>query len=189
MRVCFAVWRAWSRTSFLVTPLPERLRGGNTASGCPCPSLFLSLFLSCSLSLLCSLLCLTFPRPHPSLPISVCLCCFLRSERCCGAGLPPSNKAEFFHPCFCLCSSLSFLSVSPPALFLHFCPPFLTVFIPIQASKPPPHPPYPHLSATPTSLLLLMAARVRVKQLKCPPRRRTLYSQSTPSAKTGGKNK
>lgn len=41
MRVCFAE----SQASFLVTPLPERLHGGNTASGCPCPSLSLIIFI------------------------------------------------------------------------------------------------------------------------------------------------
>lgn len=35
----------WRRASFLVTPLPERLHGGNTASGCPCPSLSLIIFI------------------------------------------------------------------------------------------------------------------------------------------------
>lgn len=79
--------------TFPVTPLPERLRGGNTAAGCPCPSLFSHYFHRARL-LSCSLLCLAFPRPHPFLPVSVCLC-FLGSERCCGTGLPPRNKAEF----------------------------------------------------------------------------------------------
>lgn len=95
MQVCFAVWNVWSRARFLVAPLPKRLLGGNTASGCPCPSLFFSLLLSCSLSLIFPLVSHVPSSPPSPLPISVCLCCFLRSEHCCGTGLPPRNKAEF----------------------------------------------------------------------------------------------
>lgn len=118
MQVCFPVR---SMRSFLVTPLPKRLRGGNTACGCPCPSPFLSLFLSCSLYLIFPLV-LSLPRPL--LPISVCLCCFLRSEHCCATGLPLRNKATFSIHVSCLSSSLLFLCISPAALFFHFYPPF-----------------------------------------------------------------
>ncbi len=77
MRVCFAVWSVWSRASFLVTPLPKRLRGGNTASGCPCPSLFLSLFLSCSLSLMFPLV--SHVPSSPPFPPHLCLSLLLSS--------------------------------------------------------------------------------------------------------------
>lgn len=145
MQVCFAVWNVWSRARFLVAPLPKRLLGGNTASGCPCPSLFFSLFLSCSLSLIFPLVSHVPSSPPSPLPISVCLCCVLRSEHCCGTGLPPRNRGRIFHPHFCLCSSLLFPHVSPPALFLHFCPPFLFPY-----SSPSIHQPsHSHLAVYP----------------------------------------
>lgn len=65
MQVCFPVR---SMRSFLVTPLPKRLRGGNTACGCPCPSPFLSLFLSCSLYLIFPLVLSRSPFPALSSP-------------------------------------------------------------------------------------------------------------------------
>lgn len=126
MGVYFAAGSVWRRAHFLVAPLPERLRGGNTAAGCPRPPLFFSHYFYHAGFLLYSPLCLTFPRPHPFLPVPVCLRCALRSEHCCG--LPPRNKTEFFPstslplllafipPCFSS-SSLSLLlsSFFPPS--------------------------------------------------------------------------
>lgn len=57
--------------TFPVTPLPERLRGGNTAAGCPCPSLFLSLFSSCSPSLMFPLV--SRVPSSPPFPPQLCL--------------------------------------------------------------------------------------------------------------------
>lgn len=94
MGVYFAAGSVWRQAHFLVAPLPERLRGGNTAAGCPRPPLSFSHYFYHAGFLLYSPLCLTFPRPHPFLPVPVCLRCALRSEHCCG--LPPRNKAEFF---------------------------------------------------------------------------------------------
>lgn len=90
MQVCFAVWSVWNLVSFLVTPIPKRLRGGNTASGCACPSLFLSLFLSCSLSLMLPLVS-HFPS-SPPFPLHLGLSLLLSSLRAlqwCG---PPTDE-------------------------------------------------------------------------------------------------
>lgn len=87
VRVCFAGELFQSHHS---------LRGcvvGTLPLAVPVPLSFSHYFHRARL-LSCSLLCLAFPRPHPFLPISVCLC-FRCSERCCGTGLPPRNKAEF----------------------------------------------------------------------------------------------
>lgn len=88
--VFFAAWSVWSRASFLVTPLPERLRGGNTASGCPCPSLFLSLFLSCPLSLMFPLV--SHVPSSPPLPPHLCLSPLLSSLRALLWYRPPTEE-------------------------------------------------------------------------------------------------
>lgn len=146
MQVCFAVWNVWSRARFVVAPLPKRLRGGNTASGCPCPSLFFSLFLSCSLSLIFPLVSHVPSSP----PFPLCLSLLLSSLRALLWCRPPAEEqGRIFHPHFCLCSSLLFPHVSPPALFLHFCPPFLFPYSSPSIHQPshshlPVYPPLPH---------------------------------------------
>ncbi|MEQ2160590.1 hypothetical protein GOODEAATRI_000847 [Goodea atripinnis] len=132
--MCFSASGVWNMANFLVTPLPKRLYGGNTASGFPSPPLFLSLFSTRLLSLMFPLVSRIPSSPPSRLAITVCLC-FIRSERCCGAGLPPRNKAEFFHPHLFLYASLSFLCISPPAFFFSPC-----VFL-FHLLSPPPTPP------------------------------------------------
>lgn len=178
MQVCFAVWSVWSWVSFLVTPIPKRLRGENTASGCPCPPLSFSHYFYRARFLLCSRWCLTFPHPHPFLSISICLCCFLRSEHCCGTGLPPRNKAEFsIHisasvpPSY---FSTSLLQLSSPASVLSF---FYPLHSHRQFNPSPPLPSTPLFSHSQVylSFLLLMAARVGNQTAKCPPCRHYIH--------------
>lgn len=168
MGVYFAAGSVWRRAHFLVAPLPERLRGGNTAAGCPRPPLSFSHYFYHAGFLLYSPLCLTFPHPHPFLPVPVCLRCALRSEHCCGAGLPPRNKAEFF-PSTSLPLLLAFIpprfSSSSLSLLLS------SFFSPLIYSSTPPPPPLssthiPPCSYMPLSLLVLMASLVRSKAAK-----------------------
>lgn len=172
MGVYFAAGSVWRQAHFLVAPLPERLRGGNTAAGCPRPPLSFSHYFYHAGFLLYSPLCLTFPRPHPFLPVPVCLRCALRSEHCCGAGLPPRNKAEFF-PSTSLPLLLAFYSTAF-LLQLSFTASVLLFSPVIYSSTPPPPlssthvPPCSHM---PLSLLILMASLVRSKAAKRLPHR------------------
>lgn len=121
----YASFAVWSRVSFLVTAIPERLRGGNAASGCPFPSLILSLFLSRSLSLMLPLVShfsSSPPSPSPS-PSRLVSAAFLAqsvavvraSHR--GTGLNfPSTSLPLFLPLISphlSCSSLPLLLSSP----------------------------------------------------------------------------
>lgn len=149
-----------SRASFLVAPLPKRLCGGNTASGCPCPSLFLSLFLSCSLSLMFPLV--SHVPSSPPFPPHLCLSLFAQSVAVVQASHRvtrlsfPSTILPLFLPL--ISPHLSSSSLSP--LSSSF---FFLVFIPIHSSTPPPSLPqlFPHLPHASVSLPLLLLMEVK----------------------------
>lgn len=145
MGVYFAAGSVWRQAHFLVAPLPERLRGGNTAAGCPRPPLSFSHYFYHAGFLLYSPLCLTFPRPHPFLPVPVCLRCALRSEHCCGAGLPPRNKTEFF-PSTSLPLLLAFI---PPCFSSSSLSLLLSSFFPPSSIHQPHHHHHSHLPMFP----------------------------------------
>lgn len=137
MQVCFPVR---SMRSFLVTPLPKRLCGGNTACGCPCPSPLLSLFLSCSLYLIFPLVLSrsSFPAlSSPSLFVSAAF--FAQSIAVVWAS--HRGTRQHFPSTFPASLPPSYFSVSLLQLFFfHFHPPF-SISISIHTSK---HiPPYP----------------------------------------------
>lgn len=130
------------RVCFLVTPLPKRLRGGNTASGCPCPSLFLSLFLSCSLSLMFPLV--SHVPSSPPFPPHRCLSLLLFFAQSVAAVQASHrgtrlNFPSTFLPLFLPLIS-PHLSSSSPLLSFFFLPP----------SSPSTHqPPLPQASVFP----------------------------------------
>lgn len=153
MQVCVCV------CSFLVAALPKRLCGGNTACGCPCPSLSLIIFyharfLSYSLSFSGAPL-------SPPFPPRLCLSALLFFAQSVAAAWASHRGTRQNFPSTFL---PLFLHIPPAALFFlpRFCPPFSSsIFIPARLPAYLPVLRYPsHLHLPSSSWLRL----IRVKQ-------------------------
>lgn len=162
---CFGLFSAAlgvrNMARFLVAPLPKRLCGGNTASSCPRPPLFLSLFLTCLLSPLfppCVSHSLVPTLSSPSLFVSALFALSVALVQASHRGTRlnfPSTSPPLRLP-------LSFLHISPPALFpstcvlLFFSFFFFCILPPNHTSPPTPLPnfysPYFPLICIPLSL-------------------------------------
>lgn len=159
---------------FLVAPLPERLRGGNTASGCPCPSLFLIIFIMLTFPYIpsCVSRSLIPTLSSPSLFVSAAF--FAQSIAVVQASHRgtrqnfPSTFLPLFLPFISPRLSSSSLSLLVSSFISHIHPhPFIN----------PPTLIYPCIpdSHMPLSLLILMAALVRSETGKSPPHRHHIH--------------
>lgn len=184
---------AGSWASFLVTPLPKRLRGGNTASGCPCPlSLSLIIFIVLAFSYVSSCVSrsLVPTLSSPSLFVSAFFAQSVAVVRASHRGTR-QNFPSTFLPLFLPLISPQLSSSPFSQLISSF---FFSFFLSEQhinpttttTIRPTRFPPFLHT----LTCVLLMAARVRSETAKCPPRRHCIHkAHRRPKQREGGGRK